>query len=286
MKNNHPPTVRQVTIVPTPVTLAGPITAHVAADDPDGTEPTKRFQWIINGIPLIGATEFELKPDHVKRGDQVALEVIASDGQVDSAPYRTEPVVVVNTPPFISHVTIEADASEKGNRVLARVEAIDPDRDEIHFVYRWWRNDKQVKEGEESGLDTVGFNRKDVVVVEVFARDQEGAALPVRSVPIVLGNSSPQIVSNPPALTNRAQYEYVVRVKDVDGDTISYRLETAPPGMTIDKVTGLVSWLVTPGSAGTHRVKVMVDDGQGGTAWQEFEVSIPSTAQSPTSPLS
>lgn len=281
-KNNHPPMVRLVTIVPAPLILAGPIIAHVVADDPDGTEPTKRFQWIINGAPVLGATGFELKPDHVKRGDQVALEVIASDGQADSAPYRTEPVVVVNTPPLVSHVTIEADAPERGNRILARVEAVDPDRDEIHFTYRWWRNDKQVKEGEESGLDTTGFDRKDVVAVEVIARDQEASALPARSAPIVLGNSSPQIVSNPPALTNRAQYEYVVQAKDVDGDTVSYRLETAPPGMTIDKVTGLVTWLVTPGLAGTHRVKVMADDGQGGTAWQEFEVSIPATAQSPT----
>lgn len=285
-KDNRPPTVRLVTIVPAPLTLAGPITAHVAADDPDGTEPTKRFQWIINGAPVLGATGFELGPDHVKRGDQIALEVIASDGQAESALYRTEPVVVVNTPPLVSHVTIEADAAEKGNRVFARVEALDPDRDEIHFTYRWWRNDKQVKEGEESGLETMGFNRKDIVAVEVIARDQETSGLPLRSAPIVLGNSSPQIVSNPPALTNRVQYEYVVQAKDVDGDTVSFRLETAPPGMTIDRVTGLLSWLVNPGLAGTHRVKVMADDGQGGMAWQEFEVSIPSTAQSSASPLS
>ncbi|MBI4000564.1 MAG: hypothetical protein HY348_02135 [Nitrospira defluvii] len=281
-KNNHPPTVRLVTIVPTPLTLAGPLTAHVAADDPDGSEPTKRFQWIVNGAPVLGATGFELKPDHVKRGDQVALEVIASDGQAESAPYRTEPVTVMNTPPLVAHVTIEADVPERGNRVLAKVEAVDPDRDEIHFTYRWWRNDKQVKEGEESVLDTAGFDRKDIVAVEVIARDQEASALPTRSTPIVLGNSSPQILSNPPALTNRELYEYVVQAKDVDGDTVSYRLETAPPGMTIDKVTGQVTWLVTPGLAGTHRVKVVADDGQGGTAWQEFEVSIPSTAQSPT----
>ena len=68
--------------------------------------------------PGSGSDWFELEPDHVKRGDQVALEVIASDGQAESAPYRTEPVVVVNTPPLVSHVTIEADAPEKGNRVL------------------------------------------------------------------------------------------------------------------------------------------------------------------------
>lgn len=279
-KNNHPPTVRLVTLVPTPLILAGPITAHVAADDPDGTEPTKRFQWIINGVPVLGATGFELKPDHVKRGDQVALEVIASDGQAESAPYRTEPVTVVNTPPLVAHVTIEADLPQGSNRVLARVDAADPDRDEIHYTYRWWRNDKQVKEGEENILDTTGFGRKDIVAVEVIARDRDTAAMPVRATPIVLGNSPPEIVSNPAALTNREQYEYVVQAKDPDGDRVSYGLETAPPGMAIDRITGQVTWRVTPGLAGTHRVKVMVEDGQGGTAWQDFEISIPSTAPS------
>ncbi len=278
--NNHPPTVRLVTIVPTPVTLAGPITAHVAADDPDGTEPTKRFQWIVNGATLLEATGPELTPDHVKRGDQVALEVIASDGQIDSAPYRTEPVMVVNTPPLVTRVTIEADSSGKSNRVIAKVDAVDPDHDVIRYSYRWWRNDKQIKEGEESVLDTTGFSRKDVVGVEVIAGDEEGSASPVRSAPIVFGNSPPQIVSSPAALTNKERYEYIVQAKDVDGDTVAYGLETAPPGMTIDKATGKVTWHVTQGLAGTHRVKIVVEDGQGGTAWQEFEVTIPFTAQS------
>lgn len=279
-KNNHAPTVRLVTIMPNPLILAGPITAHVMADDPDGTEPTKRFQWIINGTPVLGATGPELDPVHAKRGDQVALEVVAVDGELESAPYRTDPVPVVNTPPLVSHVTVEADASEKGSRVFAKVDAVDPDRDEIHYNYRWWRNDKQVKEGEESVLDTTGFGRKDVVVVEVTARDQDTAAAPVRSAPSALGNSPPLIVSNPAALTNREQYEYVVQAKDVDGDTVTYGLETGPPGMTIDKSTGQVIWKVIPGVAGTHRVKIMAEDGQGGIAWQEFELSIPSTAQS------
>ena len=95
------------------------------------------------------------------------------DGESESVPYRTAPVLVVNTPPIVSHVTVEADASGKVVGLLPKVDAVDPDRDEIHYTYRWWQNDKQVKEGEEGVLDTNGFGRKDVVVVEVTARDQE-----------------------------------------------------------------------------------------------------------------
>jgi hypothetical protein len=278
VKSNHPPTVRLVTIVPDPLVLAGPITAHVAADDPDGTEPTKRFQWIVNGVPVLGATGPELPPSQVKRGDLIALEVIATDGQVESVPYRTQPVTVVNTPPVIAHVVVEMEAPGNGNRVHAKVDAVDPDRDEIHYTYRWWRNDQEIQEGEESVLDTTGFGRKDVIVVEVIARDQDAAAAPVRSAPSALGNSPPLIVSSPVPLTNREVYEYLVQAKDVDGDSITYVLETGPPGMTINMATGQVTWKILSGVAGTHRVKVMAEDGQGGAAWQEFELSIPSTA--------
>ena len=86
--------------------------------------------------------------------------------------------------------------------------------------------------------------------------------------------------------SNREQYEYVVQAKDVDGDSINYGLETGPPGMTIDKSTGQVTWKLIPGVAGTHRVKIMAEDGQGGTAWQEFELSIPSTVQAAAPPSS
>ena len=56
--------------------------------------------------------------------------------------------------------------------------------------------------------------------------------------------------------------------------------------MMIDKATGQVTWPVTQGLAGTHRVRIVVEDGHGGSAWQEFEVTIPSTAQSEIVPPS
>ncbi len=58
-----------------------------------------------------------------------------------------------------------------------------------------------------------------------------------------------------------------------------YALETAPPGMVIDTASGQITWTVSSELLGTHRVKVSVDDGQGGLAWQEFEISIPSTIE-------
>jgi hypothetical protein len=80
-------------------------------------------------------------------------------------------------------------------------------------------------------------------------------------------------------MSSREQYDYLVKVTDIDGDPVAFSLETAPPGMSIDRATGRITWNVTPGLSGTHRVKIIADDGQGGTTWQEFEITIPSTVQ-------
>jgi hypothetical protein len=39
----------------------------------------------------------------------------------------------------------------------------------------------------------------------------------------------------------------------------------------------LISWSVAPTLTGTHHVRIVVEDVGGGTAFQEFDVSIPSS---------
>ncbi|KXJ98895.1 MAG: hypothetical protein NBKEAIPA_00393 [Nitrospirae bacterium] len=285
-KSGQRPEVRFVTIVPNPPTLAAPIGAHVVVNSRSDASLVKHFQWIVNGTPLLGATDYELKQQYLKRGDSIAVEVVVADGELESLPYRTEPVVVTNTPPLVTSVTIEADPALPASGLLAKVDVVDPDRDDLHYLYRWLRNGKLVQEGEENRLDTAGFSRKDTVAVEVIIRDEEVATLPVRAAPIVLGNSPPRITSTPAAVGGREVYEYVVQADDPERDAITFVLETAPPGMTIDRNSGRISWRLIPGPAGTHRVKVLADDGQGGMAWQEFELTIPSASDLAVAPTS
>ena len=88
----------------------------------------------------------------------------------------------------------------------------------------------QRQTGQEGGEKHPRHHRiwaKDVVVVEVIAAGSGMQQLHGPVGPNALGNSPPLIVSNP-ALTNREQYGMWSRPKDVDGDTVSYVLETGP----------------------------------------------------------
>ncbi len=69
-------------------------------------------------------------------------------------------------------------------------------------------------------------------------------------------------------------YTYDVEATDPDGDALTYSLDAAPTGMTINPATGLISWPVTPGEAGEHNVVVRVTDPDGAFHTQSYTLRI------------
>ena len=88
-------------------------------------------------------------------------------------------------------------------------------------------------------------------------------------------NHSPEITSNP--VTEAfidSLYSYQVIAEDEDGDTLKYFIEQGPVGMSIDTLSGLVTWRPVDGQAGDHDVVVSVKDGKGGMGSQSFTVTV------------
>ena len=61
---------------------------------------------------------------------------------------------------------------------------------------------------------------------------------------------------------------------DADGDFLTYRLASGPPGMTVDGLSGRVNWLTSIADAGLHPVGVTVDDPYGGQAVDAWDVDV------------
>ncbi len=279
--SNRPPVVHSALIQPSPLILKGPASVTVEADDPDRNPVSFRYQWLVNDKPVTGEIGATIEPRFLKRDDIVAVEVTPLDAYTSGNPYRTKGVKVGNTPPEVTAISMEPSELRVGGRLEAKIEAVDPDRDDILYTYRWKRNNSIVAEGEQSGLDTVGFVRGDVVVVEVVPADQFGHGKPRLSEPIVIANSPPRFTSTPPTTALEGLYAYDLQAIDRDNDTLKYELETAPSGMVIDQASGRIKWPLTPDMKGTHRVRVSVSDQQGGDpAFQEFDVSFESDRSS------
>ncbi len=277
LSGNRPPVIQRAVVFPAPLVLSGPVAVQIEADDPDRNPLTFRYQWFVNEHRVDGETHSTLSPTFLKLGDKVAVEIVAFDGQTSGKLYKTDQAVVKNTPPEVVRVTIEPTGSDRGEMRVV-VEAVDVDYDAIHYVYRWRRNVALVQEGERQTLDTKTFGRGDSITVEVIPHDAGGVGKPKLSEPIALGNNAPKITSQPPIKFEKGMFVYGVQAVDDDKDSLKYVLDTAPSGMIIDKDTGMISWPVTPDMTGTHRVRIVVQDGQGGTASQDFDLTLAPSA--------
>lgn len=100
-------------------------------------------------------------------------------------------------------------------------------------------------------------------------------------------------VNQPPVITSTAittateldLYEYDVEATDVDpSDTLSYSLTQAPPGATVDPVTGVISWIPDATQTGPQGFTVRAtDDGVGSLfVEQAFTVIVTDINQAPT----
>lgn len=102
-------------------------------------------------------------------------------------------------------------------------------------------------------------------------------------VPLAQVNQAPQITSAPPvkAITGQT-YTYPVTAIDTDGDPLTYSLRSAPSAMTINPASGLITWNPSTADIGNQSISIVVSDGQGGTAEQDYTLFV--TAPQPNSP--
>ncbi|RLA20812.1 MAG: hypothetical protein DRQ56_02265, partial [Gammaproteobacteria bacterium] len=92
---------------------------------------------------------------------------------------------------------------------------------------------------------------------------------------LALSNNLPPQISSTPATTTNvgASYSYQLVAHDPEGDPLTYSLNSAPVGMTMDGA-GHVTWTPIGGQEGLHGVAVTASDGAGGTATQSYTLAV------------
>ena len=282
-KVNQPPLIRSIVLGPTPFDRRTDLIAQVDTYDPDDDIVQVRYSWYLNDQLIDSEKNPTFPVSLLRQGDRVRLEAAPFDGKVAGASQKSETITVGNTPPSIVQVGLGLKSDQRGDRLQALVDASDQDRDIPQFLYRWNKNGRVIKEGEEDFLELTEVRPHDLVVVEVMPRDHQAFGKISRSEPYMVENNAPKIISSPPTFINHNRYEYAVKVVDSDSDSVNFRLEAAPPGMAIDKTTGNIVWDVQHMKPGVHRAKVVVTDEQGGFSFQEFEVTVAAELSKPES---
>ena len=269
--DNTPPVLERIRFEPASPVSGQMVRAVVVARDPQGDRVELGYVWRIDGITRrSGSPEIEL--EGVPRGATLEVEVTASDGnaQVEG---RAEAVVVDRPPVLVGLEVTPPRTVAPGEVVSASGLARDPDGDLVHFEYAWFVNDQE--RGSGSTLSTEGLRKDDEIRVRVWARDGANRSEPLTSAPVMVGSTHPEILSMPPDFRDDGIFHYEVSVEDPDGDRLlRFQLASAPAGMTIDEISGEVTWRPTHEQTGVHPVAIVVRDSTGLETTQSFDVTV------------
>ena len=93
----------------------------------------------------------------------------------------------------------------------------------------------------------------------------------------VLGflNNAPRFDTQAPSSVRVGnQYRYDSGANDVDLDLLTYSMMSGPSGMSVDSVTGMVTWTPTASDVGTHSVQLRTVDPFGASDLQQFTIDV------------
>jgi DNA-binding beta-propeller fold protein YncE len=138
VKPNSAPVIDAVSVDPSTPRTNDTVRAVVSAHDAEGDALTYTYRWSRNGVVLTGETGATLdlsKPGNGDKGDQMTLEVTASDGQLASAPASLSFSVANSAPTVV--VSLNTKTPGKHDVVTATASGTDADGDALTYTYTW-----------------------------------------------------------------------------------------------------------------------------------------------------
>ena len=287
--DSDPDTVVISTANTQPVADAGPDQSAQVGDivqldgnasfDADGNPLT--FAWSFTSRPA-ASSAFIVNPDSANasfEADEAGLfvvQLIVNDGTVNSDPDTTSITIQVapNNPPVITSTPVVA--ATVGDLYTYDVDATDDDGDTLTYSLDIAPAGMTIDTA--SGLinwTPIAAQVGDNPVTVRVADGEGGFATQSFQVNVIDDNVAPVITSTP--VTNATvddPYTYDVEATDDNGDTLTYSLDVAPAGMTIDTASGLINWTPSDAQLGDNPVTVRVADDAGGFATQSFQVTV------------
>jgi hypothetical protein len=269
---NAPPTIDRVELDPDSPKQGEKLVARAVATDPEGDLIRFDYAWTVDGLPVDNSgSDFTLTD--VPKGSWVKVRVVARDRGGRSEPSEAQ-VTIANQLPIVREIMFEPfGAVTSESDLTATPRAFDPDGDEVTYDYLWRVNGTRAS-SEGPVLSSRRFKRGDEIVLELIANDGEDDSEMFQSDPVRIANARPRIVSTPSGFGGD-RFRYLLEVEDPDGDrALRFRLNQGPDGMTIDDISGKISWVPSADQAGAHPVVVTVEDGQGGEDTQRFDLTL------------
>jgi len=221
--DNSPPELAEVNLGPDPAHEGDTLTCTPGTvTDVNGDTVTYAYRWTVEASDP-GVSTSTLSSDHWSRGDTVLCTVTPNDGTHDGTPVDSNLVIISNSPPEISSVSIDPDPGYEISTLTCVVDsASDADGDGISYDYEWAVDGSTLS----TTVETLGgeyFDRDDEVVCTVTPKDDANAGDAVSSAALTISNTAPSIAEvtispDSPLLGDTLTCTYS-GYDDIDGDS-------------------------------------------------------------------
>ena len=268
---NAPPSVTDLAVAPSSVTVGEQITLEAAATDPEGRETSFDYQWTVDGQTLEGSS---VETTVTETGSYDVELVVENDFGTSTTQTRT--LTVEAAPPSITEMNVAPSSVTAGEQISLSATAADPADRGTGFTYAWSVGDERLSgRTAEMRLTEVGTHEVELVV------ENEYGTTTTRSQSVTVSNDEPTLERRSPEArpTPRAGTEqrFVVDVADADAEPATVRWsvngqQVASQPVTADERRLSVSHRFT--DPGTHTVEVTVEDGHGARSTRDWTVAV------------
>jgi subtilisin-like proprotein convertase family protein/BMFP domain-containing protein YqiC/DNA-directed RNA polymerase subunit RPC12/RpoP/translation initiation factor IF-1 len=244
---NSPPVINTAFISPDPAFKSNDLTAGVSSfSDLDGDTVLATYQWYKNGTPISGATSSVLSKTYLNKMANITVKITPTDGGVESGTPFNVSIVISNSKPSVSSVSITPSTAYTSTDLTATPSTwVDDDGDSELYYYKWYKNDTIIVGQTNSTLKRGNFSKGDKISVEITPYDGSENGTTKKSSNIFIGNSKPTIssVSITPALAykNSTLSVNISGWSDSDEDTPSYRYKWYKEGISIGATTSTLN---------------------------------------------
>jgi hypothetical protein len=227
---NTAPTLASAALTPDPAATTDALTCTAGAStDADGDSVSASYTWSIDGS--VGAGSGVLPAASTSRGQSIFCTVTPSDGSDSGTAVDSNTVVIDNTPPVVTGVSLTPSAVRTDDVLsVVVVGSSDADGDAIGLSYIWTVDGSTVASTGTSLDGATWFDKGQVVAVTVTPDDGTDSGAAVTSSGVTVLNSAPTTpgISIDPA----APYNDIDDLQclldspstDADGDGILYSL--------------------------------------------------------------
>ncbi len=239
---NALPVVESVTLAPDPATTTDPITAGAIASDVDEDPVALLWAWTVDGVAVTSAETDLLPPDAFTKGQTVVAQATPYDGTEEGDPVSSDGLVVSNTPPTLTGVSLDPSAVYEATTVACVPEGwADEDGDSESYAYEWTVDGSVVSTGET--LDGASFDKHQEIGCTVTPSDGEADGEPAGPATTTVLNTAP-ILADATLDDTSPQEADTVSVtlgpaSDDDGDAISYSYEWVVDGRSASSASTL-----------------------------------------------